>query len=296
MRLYHASLNMWVRRKYNELFPGKKLNVLRSFGMLDSETYAFCVTHRNKIGSLILDSGTWTLNNASPEASKHITLNNYKDYVHTTGKYFDFYFNFDSNFTDDGFEDNLSNQRTLEKTGLSPIPVVHQIEGEEIGYYLSKGYPRIALGSAQIKKVDTLAKVMDKFEGTGTKIHLFGNTKFDFLSNFPIHSCDSAMWARTGGYGYIKYWNPKKAGINKTDKIYMEEYLQAGDEKKITYSNYEFRNDLDMFLNKTLKITYQDLMGLDGAHYKMLVNTYYYVQLEEIVNQIHRLKGFNTFE
>ena len=181
MRLYLASLNMWVRRKYNELFPDKKLNVLRSFGLLNNEAYSFCVTHRNKIDSLILDSGTWTLNNAKPEVSKHITLNNYKDYAHTTGKYFDFYFNFDSNFTDDGFEDNLYNQRTLEEMGLSPIPVVHQIEGEEIDYFLSKGYPRVALGSTQIKSVETLARVMDKFAGTGTKIHLFGNTKFDLI-------------------------------------------------------------------------------------------------------------------
>jgi hypothetical protein len=39
-----------------------------------------------------------------------------------------------------------------------------------------------------------------------------------------------------------------------------------------------------------------DLLKENGGSYmKMLVNIYYYTQLEKIVNQIHKEKGFNTF-
>jgi len=266
--------------------------------MLGSEDHAFCVKHRDKVDSLILDSGTFTLNYAKPEATSSITLSNYKNYVQTFEKHYDFYFNFDADFSDDGFETNLYNQKYLERFGLLPVPVVHDVWGSEIDYYVDRKdkYQRVALGSAQIKTEETLDYVMERFKGTGIKIHLFGNTTFEFLVNYPIASIDTAMWARTGGYGFIHYWNPRKEGLNKIDKIYMEEFLDHDGEKKVTFSNYAFREDLEKFLLETLNITYQDLMGHDGSYNKMLVNTYYYVQLEDIVNQIHQQKGFNTMD
>jgi len=294
MKLYHASLNKKTLLRYHELFPDRKLNVLRSFGQLNSENSAFCKKYRDKIGSLILDSGTWTLNKAKTDMSYVITLSNYKNYAKIVEPYYERVFNFDSNFTDDGFEDNYYNQLILQDADLEPVPVVHDIYGEEIDLYIGKKYDFVALGSSQITKVDILDYVMEKFKGTGIKIHLFGNSKFDFLTNFPIYSCDTAMWARTGGYGFIKYWNPKKDGKDKTDKIYLEEFIDPKREKKINYSSYEFREDLDEFMSKTLNVTYQGLMGADGAYNKMLVNTHYYAQLEDIVNQIHQEKGFNT--
>ena len=287
-------MNLRVFLTYYRLFPDRKLNVLRSFGMLNHEDYAFCFKHRDKINSMILDSGTWTLNNAKGDIKDKITLQNYINYAKTVRPYYDRIANFDATFTDDGFESNYYNQLILEKAGLDPFPVVHDIYGQEIDHYISKGYDLVSLGSSQITSVDTLAYVMERFEGTGIKIHLFGNAKFEFLANFPIHSCDTAMWARTGGYGWINYWNPKKEGADKTDSIYMEEYLDEGKIKKITFPNYEFREDLEKFLLETLNVTYLDLMGPHAAYCKMLVNTCYYAQLEDIVNQIHRQKGFDT--
>lgn len=296
MKLYHASPNLRTLLKYHALFPDRKLNVLRSFGMLDKEDYDFCVKHRGKIGSLIFDCGTFTLNYAKSEATSSITLSNYKNYVQTFEKHYDFYFNFDADFSDDGFETNLYNQKYLESFGLSPVPVVHDVWGSEIDYYIDRRdkYQRVALGSAQIRNEETLGYVMERFEGSGIKIHLFGNTTFEFLVNYPIASVDTAMWARTGGYGFINYWNPRKEGLKKSDRIYMEEFVDHDAEKKVTFSNYEFREDLEKFLLETLDLTYQDLMGHDGSYNKMLVNTHYYVQLEDIVNQIHQQKGFNT--
>jgi len=252
MKLYHASLNLKVLLKYHELFPDKKLNVLRTFGDLSHEMFEFCKTYRNIIESLILDSGTWTLNNAATELKNRITLPNYINYLETFGGDFDFYFNFDNDFIGDADETNYINQVTLEGNGLNPVPVVHDIEGDEIKHYTDKGcakYPIVAIGSTQMKNVRTLDYVMSQFEGTGIKIHLFGKCKFEFLANFPAYSCDSTAWSHRGQWGFIYYWNPnnEEEGVDQTDKIYMEEYLEVGKERKITYSNYECRDELDNY-------------------------------------------------
>jgi hypothetical protein len=294
MRIYLASMRMKVVRRYHELFPKRKLNVLRSFGRLDGEDWGFCFTHRDKISGLITDSGTWTLNNVSSEVARRITLTNYKNYISTFGEHFDFYFNFDDDFTDDGFENNLYNQRILEAADLKPVPVIHDIWGEEIDYYIDSGHTHVALGSPQIKSTKILSYVMNKFKGKEIKVHLFGHTKFEFITNFPIHSCDSTTWALAGAFGSILYWNPNKRGQNKVDKIPLGEYLQLDAPEKMYFENYPYRREVEQYLFDTFGLTYEDLVGPNGKFYQQLVNTHYYVQLEDRVNQIHRQKGFNT--
>jgi hypothetical protein len=295
MRIYISSMSIEVLKKYKELFPDTKINVLRSFGVLDSDVATLCKRFRPHIGGLILDSGTWTLNQAS-SAATYITVEKYIAYLLVAAKYFDFYFNFDSNFDADGFEENYGNQLKIEERGLNPVPVVHDIEGEEIQRYIDRNYSRVALGSRQIRTQATLEKVMSSFEGTGIKIHLFGQTNFNFLANSPISSCDTAMWAREGAWGNIRYWNPQKKEENKTDHIYMEEFVSVDKTEGITLSTYEFRKEFEEYLWNTFSLEYYDLIGGKGALNKRLVNTHYFVQLEKIITDIHRKKGFNTDE
>jgi hypothetical protein len=294
MKIHHASLNKRTRLAHKKLFPYRKVSVLRSFGMLNKEEKYFTHKGRNKVDSLIFDSGTFTLNYATGGNTKYITLENYISYMKLFGKYYDYYFNFDSDFRDIGFEINLYNMKTMEEYGLTPVPVVHDIWGNEINYYIENEYKIVALGSSQIRSLETLSFVMDLFKGTGIKIHLLGNTTFDFLANFPIHFCDSTMWALKGGFGFINFWNPKKIGENKTDSIYMDEFIQTKKDNRISFSNYEFKDYLETYLWNTFSLTHHDLLGGDGAYNKMLVNMHYYVLLEDIINQIHVRKGFDT--
>jgi hypothetical protein len=253
-----------------------------------------CKRFRPHIGGLILDSGTWTLNQAPSAVAANITVDKYIVYLRTAAKYFDFYFNFDSNFEPDGFEENYANQLKIEASGFFPVPVVHNIEGKEIPTYIDRNYRRIALGSKQIKTLATLKKVMLKFEGTGIKIHLFGQTSFDLLANAPVHSCDTAMWAREGSWGRIRYWNPQKEEENKTDRIYLEEYIPTDPIDGIAFSKYHYRKEFEEYLWNTFNLEYDDLIGQDGAINKQLVNTHYFVQLEKIITAIHKKKGFET--
>lgn len=296
MKIYNSSISVDVVRKYEKFLPGTKINGLRSFGVLDRDVPLLCKRFRHYIGGLIFDSGTWTLNQAPAAIAANITVDKYIAYLRMAAKYFDFYFNFDSNFEPEGFEENYANQLKIESCGFSPVPVVHDIEGKEIQTYINRNYQRVALGSRQIKTLSTLQKVMLKFKGTGIKVHLFGQTSFDLLANTPIHSCDTAMWAREGGWGKIRYWNPQKDGANKTDRIYLEEYINTDQADGITFSRYPYRREFEEYLWNTFKLKHDDLIGKDRAINKALVNLHYFVQLEKIISDIHKKKGFETEE
>ena len=291
-RYYQASLNMEVFLRFIERFPDKVVNILLSFAMLTHEASDFLHTYRDKIGKIILDSGTWTLNKAKGSEAKYITLDNYMRYLKRFGHLFDFYINFDSDFTESGTEINQYNQMVLEDAGLHPVPVVHDIYGPEIDQYIKAGYKTVALGSSQIRTQGDMAHVTRRFDGTDIEIHTLGKSGWKLLAYFPLSSSDSAMWAREGGYGYLCWLNPKRKGDDKTDRIYLEEFLSVSNSHKYSYFTYEYKEDFDAYLLNTFGLKYYDFFGKGFAYNKMLVNMYYYVMLEEEINKIHQKFGF----
>jgi hypothetical protein len=116
--------------------------------------------------------------------------------------------------------------------------------------------------------------------------------KFCSIANFPVWSCDTTAWAQRGKWGFIYYWNPHRESTDKTDKIYLDEYLDATKKRDFYYSTYAYRNELDQYLYEELKITSDDLYGSEGTYYKFLANLHFYVKLEKLVTQIHQTKGF----
>jgi hypothetical protein len=94
--------------------------------------------------------------NHSTQPSPRISFSNYKRHVVLFGGQYDHYFNFDADFNDDAFESNLGYQLDMEREGLNPIPVIHDIFGREIDYYIQRGYQRVALGSKQIRTLEQL--------------------------------------------------------------------------------------------------------------------------------------------
>jgi hypothetical protein len=244
--------------------------------MLDSDFSAFCKTHRDKIDMLALDSGAWSFNNAKASISYLSTIHPYRDYLHSFGHYFDLYFNLDRVFDDDVDELNYQNQLHLEHAGLSPIPVVHDPLSDEIEYYIDNGYDTIALGSKQNGNRKILGYAFDKFSKADVKVHLFGNMKFSSLTDFPVWSCDTTAWAQRGKWGFLYYWNENKPEDDKTDRIYLEEKLNASHKHKHYYSTYVFRRELDQYLYDELNISSNDLYGMDGNFYKRIANLHFY--------------------
>ena len=50
MKIYNSSISVDIVRKYKKLFPDAKINVLRSFAVLDNDVALLCKRFRPHIG------------------------------------------------------------------------------------------------------------------------------------------------------------------------------------------------------------------------------------------------------
>lgn len=291
MRIYLSSLAPEVLIKFKERYPNKKVNTLVSFGPRGHRNSELTGL-RDKMNSLILDSGVWTINNAKSVNGKILNVDSYISYVKLFGHKYDFYINFDEDFTEAGFEKNYGNQLKMENAGLSPVPVVHDIYGGEIDLYIDRQYPIVALGSSQTRGFEDLEFAVEKLSKHNIKIHLFGKSMYSALAPLPIWSCDSSNWTQQGPFGYITYWNENKKAIDKTDYIFFDDF-QTQEPGRIYFRTYAFRKDLETYLDQSWGITYDDLMGYDSNLNRQLVNMLYYVELQERVSEEHLKKGFS---
>src|SRR5208283_1265895 len=123
MRIYLVGPTLDAILAYNQKFPDLKPNALISYANVNKQTHHLLVTHRDKLDGIILDSGCYTLWNTKTVKDSALTLHGYRAYALSTHHLFDFLFNFDSDFSEDGFEHNFANQMILEKAGLKPVPV-----------------------------------------------------------------------------------------------------------------------------------------------------------------------------
>ncbi len=296
MKIYLADLNIPVFREYKKRLPENKIHVLRAYGCRSKDDQLFRTVYKDDCAGLDYDSGAFSLNNSQEISREDISFRGYLDYVKAYHSSYERIYNFDCDFGDEGFDTNIYYQKRMEDDGLEPVPVVHSINNnDEIDYYIQEGYETVALGSPQITDFGTLAYVMGKFKGTRIKIHLFGNTDFEFLTSFPIYSCDSSNWAQRSRFGEVMWWNPHKVGINKSDSVYIEEYTPPRENVK-PLSEYEFKDEFLQYLNDELDLSEDDLLGVDGTLYKQLANVHYYLKREEEVNRIQKMKGFWTAE
>jgi hypothetical protein len=281
MRLYLAAMNLEVLSTFFDLFH-IKMNILLSYAYRNRGYWRFMIDHRDKIDGLILDSGAWTLNKKKLHKKMMKVPKDLIWYYQDVHQYFDSIFNYDSDFSVGGFENNYTNQLELEKAGLSPVPVVHDYTGpEEIETYIKKGYRQVALGSFKGRTVDAILHATNRLKSAGIEVHLFKSGSYKDLSRLTVDSADASSWAQHAMCGCIIIWNPHKSGENKTQIFRMNDY-----QKKLNKGPYfdDYREALEPLIYKTTGITYNDLMGLQSNLYRQVLNCFYYAQIQDIIN------------
>ena len=289
MRLYQASMSSRVLKRQWELFK-EKFNVLLSYAYAGPDFWEIFANYRCMADSIILDSGAWSV----AQGTADLSLEGFISYVNTSGHFFDRYFNFDTDFSDHGFDNNIVHQIKMERAGLKPVPVVHNLFDSEIDYYVDSGkYDWIALGSKQTTNFDDLAYAVYRIKkgNPAIRIHWFGGSKFEWLCKLPVASCDTTSWASTGKFGFIRYWNPADPGFDKGHTIYT-----SGVIKEIEFGEYEFvtypwRKELDQYLYNTFGLTFHDVSAYDAAYNMQLVNTRFYIEQEKRTNEERIKRG-----
>jgi hypothetical protein len=293
MKIFHADLTTEALDAYRRLRSDKKLHALISYGRRNKCSRNLLSTHRGKINGLILDSGTWTLNANPKKNAEKVSFEGYLSYLRIRGEDVDFYFNFDADFSKDGFETNFGYQLDLEKAGFAPVPVVHDCYGDEIKAYIDRGHKLISIGSRELKfaGLDDLRHIVDELYRNGVKVHFLGCTRYEKLAYLPVYSADSTTWNRTGSAGRIFYWNPLRSGYNKLDKISLNDNaFQRTVQHHIR--DYAFRKELEEYLHRELELSLDDLIGDRRYLNRALVNIHYFVLLEELINAKHWEQGF----
>ncbi len=282
MRFYQASMSSRVLKRHWELF-NEPINILLSYAYAGPDFLEILIKCRSMIISVILDSGAWTV--AQGVAS--LSLEGLISYLKMNGHHFDRYFNFDTDFSNNGFDNNIIHQIKMERAGLKPVPVVHNLFDGEIDYYVeSSKYDWIALGSSQITNFDDLAHAVYRIKNgnPAIRIHWFGGSKFEWMCKLPIASCDTTGWASTGKFGFLKYWNPADDRFYKGHTIYVSGVIKDIEAGKYEYVTYPWRKEVDKYIEETFGLTFGDLCGYDSAFNMQLINTRFFVEQEQRIN------------
>ena len=292
--IYLVGVSSKALLAYHKRYPSERPNLLLSYARRSKDCGKLIFNYRSLIGGLISDSGTYTLNSNPGDFADIITLQGYQSYLQQLGRHFDFYFNFDQDFSRNGFDVNMANQLQLERAGLHPVPVVHDCYSNEIQYYINRGYDLVSIGSGELRDADVheLYRIVDKLYSQGIKVHFLGCTDYQKLAYVPIYSADSATWNQAASRGHLLYWNPLMPGIDKKDKIcfvydlprkYMINHIDR----------HPHQREIEAYLNQELGYSISELKGTAGSINRAVANIHYYVQLEKRIAAKHRELGFS---
>lgn len=291
MRLYLSSFTTDHLLNYLKLFPETKMNILVSYGLRNKSIPGFLFDYADNINSLILDSGTFTMNFAKQRSTcDRIDFTGYRAFLKIFGDRFDYVFNFDSDFSTEGQQNNDRYLKTLQDDGHNVVPVVHSYTGEEVESYLDAGHKLIALGFSRTRKTTyNITRLCKLIHDNGAKAHVLGVSAWNKLSRIPIAYCDSSSWVQHGMYGCIQYWNKNKAtkpGGDKTDSI---RFLDSANRRKSDhyYHDYESKEELYAWIKDTFGWDEHVLPSIDGRSKRTLVNIHYFVELQRRLTKFH---------
>ena len=294
LKIYLSSFKLDILLAYKEMYPKSEVNVLISYAMRNNDFYDLIRTHRDKMSSLILDSGAFTKNSAkNREFADLIDIRGFKAFclAGNNKDCFDFIFNFDEDFTDHGFEINYYNQLELMDSGIEVVPVVHDYLGEtpEMDVYIQERYPIIALGySKKNKTVNNIIAASKKIKDAGLKVHLLGKSSYSELKKFKyIDFNDSSNWVQATRFGYIYYWNKYRPEGKEEDTIRFKDDEYLINDGMPYFEEYVNRQELETYLKDELDITYEKLYGHNSNFYRELVNTHYYINLQDHLRKIN---------
>lgn len=291
MKIFQASPFLRLLKRYFQLFPDDLLDVLLSMAINQAERNGFLIKFRHMMDEIIGDSGAWSF----AQGKLDFTVEELIAVLNVCGGLFTRYFNFDTDFRDKGFENNISNQIIMENAGLCPVPVVHNFFDREIEYYVKSGkYDWLALGSSQSTNFDDIRYAVDQIITWGNlsiRIHWFGGSKFDWLAKLPIAACDTSSWAKAGKFGCIRYWNPHEEKFNKTHNIFVSGRIKEFKEGEYYFVTYPWRQELEEYLDQNFNLTYSDLCGYDDKFNMQLVNTRFYFELAKRINKERVKRG-----
>ena len=305
MRIYVSSASRLLLDTFSEMWPNEKLDVLKTFAGNLEEVTSIADKRPSCVKSLILDSGTYSINN-DPTIEETRTVNNYREYLRIHKDKFDFYFNYDISFDGNDLI-NWEMQRILESPFPKPdqnphlkaVPVIQNLDDVPLYCKLREKYPIVAIGSGANKKIKPLKEAVKKLYNSGIKVHLFAIGAYNKLHDIPVWSCDCTSFLQWASFIRTCYLDIDEDGNLKERILSTKELDKWG---KIS-TNYLFDNSehlTDKYGTWLTQKGLEDIYTIDFERDKVnhvikLANLMYFKELAEIITEEHKARGF-TFD
>ena len=295
---YHSGLTGAVVDAYQRLYPEIKPNALISYARSEL-SYELIINEHKTIKKRQCDAGTYTIFN-NPDKQASTTFKGYVAFAKICKHYgVEQFFNYDLDFTRNGFATNRDYLEKMESEGIDAVAVVHNPYGDEGKYYIDQGYKIVAIGSQEIgsSSVDELHYIVEEYRRNGINVHFLGCTSFKKLASLPVISSDSSSWTQSGAvWDKILWWNEDKPGEDKTDSVVVADRLSPA-RKKDYYRRYPFLREFEEYLDRELKLTIDDFnrTGLSSKARRLnkeVANLHYYLRMEQEIRKKHRQLGF----
>jgi hypothetical protein len=283
MIFYQSSLHKDVLDALAKTHPDVKINVLRTYADTDQNILDIADNRPPNLGKLILDSGTFSKNNAKT-ITKDITLKKYASFLKKHLHKFDGgAFNYDEIFGPKGTEKNYSNQLYLEKQGLNVIPVIQDFK--EVDDYCKNAakYSYVAIGSG-CRKADRkkIKDVTRRLHNAKVKVHLFAEASYSFMRDIPVTSSDSKSLIDWSKMKICCFFDKAK---DKEVKLYLNWKNIRGKINKDYYQDHPLCDEYDKWLDANFGWSIPDMFIDDKMIF--MANSLYYCLLERIITKRH---------
>jgi len=194
------------------LAPGQRqFNTLMSYAIYDKMDVREAISELGP-GSLVMaDSGAYT----ARTQGIIISPDEYAKWVVAHSDVFQVYPNLDELHD---VPTSIKNQKIIESHGLRPSPVFHTGEPFRVMEAYCERNSYVMLGGmvgqagAVMKWIEQCFKIADRH---GTRLHGFGQTKWEALRAFPWFSCDSTSWASGHWYGQVQVWDARESKLKR---------------------------------------------------------------------------------
>lgn len=297
MYLFQSSLSNDILEQLAIVRPDIKINVLKTFSDVTNDKINIAYNRPKNLNRLILDSGTFTLNNTGAKTISFVTKKLYKQFLHRHIHKYDWCFNFDEHHGNDGTETNVANQLYFEHHGLGVIPVIHNLS-TEVEYYCknSARYPLVAIGSMKQKKMKDVKAAVGALYHKHVAVHLFSVGPFTNMFDIPVYSSDSTSYMKWSNLRRMCYFDTIDTNVKKNKgngyefKISLDSFNKRDKPNKEYYKNDPRHKLYQNWLSEHLGLTIDELQIQDKM---LMANSYYYWFLEQLITSIHTSKGYN---
>ncbi len=292
MNIYLSALSYSHINNLIDKNKNTNINILEAFDAKEYRNQKIfnILTLGKSINSIMIDSGTYTLNSGNHKGRRDIlaTVDNYIIFANNIANDVDFFINFDYSFEPESLYLNEEIRAYMMRKGVNSMPVMHSFDKSEIKYMISIQNSHIAISRKLLGKKKKAIEVIEELYNNGKKVHLLGCTALEFLSKTKAWSSDSSSAIQHAKNRQGIFYSDSN---NKSIIINFNREMKNGTKKdNYILGDKKLFDEYEHYISNGLGMTIDDLMK-DINNNLVVTNAYYYCDIQERITKIQSSNG-----